>query len=347
MPTLDAETERAILSAYDKLGSLRQAATATGRNFRTVQRVVRDRQAATEAPESNPGLTDIEKLIDTRVAAMFAALGPINEGPPAPQPQSPARPEGPRLLVSPTIHARTGWLSDIHCPYHDPVALDAAFQLFEEWRIDLLVLGGDQLDCYGISRYGKAPSKLRDTLQKEIDAFRPIRDRIVKLGCRVVYLEGNHDYRVKSLVADNPALDDLQALEWHKLADLPESWEILPNQSRFRMGNLDFIHGDLRGRGVGSKHIASGMLAKLKRSTLFGHYHRAQFHPEPDGDGIIRAGFSTGHMCNTSKAADYCPINDWTQGFATIDTDPATGLFEVRQHLVHSGKFRHAGKTYG
>lgn len=338
--TLSAERMAAILDSYAEKGSYRATAKETGHTYRAVRRVVESAGGGADQ------LLDIRELINARVAAALAALGPVDEGPPAPQPM-PARLDGPRLLVSPTIHARTGWLSDVHCPYHDPVALGAAFELFEEWRIDLLILGGDQLDCYGISRYGKAPSKLRDTLQKEIDAFRPIRDRIVKLGCQVKYLEGNHDHRVKSLVADNPALDDLQSLEWHKLADLPESWEILPNQSRFRMGNLDFIHGDLRGRGVGSKHIASGMLAKLKRSTLFGHYHRAQFHPEPDGDGVIRAGFSTGHMCDPAQAADYCPINDWTQGFATIDTDPTTGLFEVRQHLIHAGKFRHDGKTYG
>jgi predicted phosphodiesterase len=256
-------------------------------------------------------------------------------------------PSRPGLVVRPSIPGRIAWLSDQHYPYQDQPAIDAALDFLETWRPDLLILGGDLFDCYSISRYEKDPRRLHETLQREFDAAQGFARAVGRLGCEVVYLLGNHECRLDAIVAAHPGLGGLLSLGWPQIASLPDSWTVCPNQSRYRIGGLDFLHGDLKGRGSGGRHVASKILGILKRSCVFGHYHRPQVFPEPDGDGVLRAGFSTGHLCDPVRAADYCPVNDWWTGFLTVDMDPATGLSDVRSHWVHDGKFRFQGVTYG
>jgi hypothetical protein len=130
------------------------------------------------------------------------------------------------------------------------------------------------------------------------------------------------------------------------MAELPKRWQILPQYSRYRLGPLDIHHGDAK-KGAGGRHVACRMLEDLKRSSLFGHFHREQMYPEPDGDGVVRAGYASGHLCDEHEAGKYCPINRWTKGYRTVDMDPTLGLFEVRGHSIHSGRVRADGITYG
>lgn len=240
---------------------------------------------------------------------------------------------------------RIVWLSDLHVPYHDARAVNAALDMARDWRPSLLILGGDLYDSYLISAFEKEPERLNATLQNEFDAAQPIISAIDGLACDVVFILGNHEARIDALIAKNPGLSKLRALQWHTMAEIPKRWTILPQYTRLRIGGLDFHHGDIK-QGPGGRYVAARMLEDLKRSSVFGHFHRDQFYPEPDGDGVVRGGFSTGHLCNVAEAGKYCRINRWTTGFRSVDMDVVGGAFEVRSHLIHDGRFRFQGKTY-
>ena len=164
---------------------------------------------------------------------------------------------------------------------------------------------------------------------------------------RSVFHIGNHDWRLIGLTQDLPGLHGLKALDLKNAAELPARWDVIPSQGRLRIGSLDFLHGDLKGRGGGAKHVASWMFAKLKRSCIFGHFHRFNTFLDPDGDGVVRGAFAVGHMANVSTLADYCPVNDWVQGFCSVDFDHKRNLFSVSNHIIVNGRFRFGGKTYG
>jgi hypothetical protein len=184
------------------------------------------------------------------------------------------------------------------------------------------------------------------TLQDEFDAAKPITARISRMPGKKVFILGNHCARINALVAKNPGLAKLRALQWHAMAEIPSDWEILPQFSRYRIHGLDIHHGDLK-QGPGGRYVAARILEDLKRSSLFGHFHRDQFYPEPDGDGVVRGSFASGHLCNEEEAGKYCRVNRWIKGFRSVDMDPDVGLFECRSHLIHKGKFRWNGVTYG
>lgn len=287
-----------------------------------------------------------------KLASVFEILErPTNEGPPAAQDKATAPAAQPSKTPPGLIYhdslrpSRIAWLSDLHVPYHDAAAASVALSALEDWRPDLVIVGGDFFDSYLISRHEKEPARLRDTLQGEFDAGQPIAQRIDRIGAPVVYIRGNHEARIDALVGANPGLAELRSLDLKKMAELPSGWSILPQFARYRVRGVDFHHGDLM-QGIGGRHVGCNMLMKLKRSNVFGHFHRSQVYGEPDGDGTLRAGFSSGHLCDEAEAGKYCRLNNWAKGFITVDMDNDSGLFEVRSHLVHGGKLRFGGKTY-
>jgi predicted phosphodiesterase len=240
-------------------------------------------------------------------------------------------------------YKRIAFLSDFHVPYHDVYAVEAAIRYLKDWQPDLVIVGGDLLDCYSISRFPLDPGR-KEKLQDEIDQAQDVVERVDKLGCDVHYLLGNHEDRLTRLITDNPGLHGMRALNWKTLAGLPARWNVHNSQTHLRIGSVCFLHGDLRGGG-GGQHVAAGLLRKLKTSCVFGHYHRTQRTLEPSYDGTVRGGFAVGHLCDVRKA-DYLTCPDWTPGFATVDYDHKTGLFDVRQHLIAGGLLRIDGKTY-
>lgn len=346
MSKLTPLQEEVIRETYKATGSKRATCRETGHDFRAVARVLAQ---APQGLEIEAGGRDAIDIDYDRLATMVAAKlgisqsGPVNEGPPAPQEWR--QPRQPGIIDAPRLYERIVWMSDLHYPYQDQGAIDAAMAFCRDWRPTLILIGGDLYDSYLISAYEKSPEQLNHHLQREFDLARPFVKEVDSLACDVVYILGNHEARIDALIAKNPGLAKLRALEWHRMAELPERWTILPQFSRYRVGSLDFHHGDLK-QGPGGRYVAARMLEDLKRSSVHGHFHRSQVYIEPDGDGVLRAGFSSGHLCDTAEAAKYMRLNRWATGFISVDMDSREGIFEVRSHLIHGGKCRINGRTY-
>jgi predicted phosphodiesterase len=366
MPALTDTQRTKIKEVFIRVGNIQGVARELGHDRETVRRTIQDliTGAAGDAlalggsgsDEGEPQKATTHGWFREAMAATMREFGlelatPREEAPaPAPSPDNlkPTPPGTPAGLVyaAPPGLGRIVVLSDLHVPYHDVAAVDAALSLCEDWRPDLVIVNGDLYDSYLISSYEKEPGRLGDTLQGEFDAAAPITKRIDNLGCKVVMILGNHEARINALIAKNPGLAKLRALAWHAMAELPARWEILPQFSRYRLEHLDVHHGDLK-QGPGGRYVAARMLEDLKRSSLHGHFHRRQFYAEPDGDGVVRGTFSQGHLCDEAEAGKYCRLNRWTKDFSTIDLDADTGLYEVRAHMIHKGRFQFQGKRYG
>ena len=88
---------------------------------------------------------------------------------------------------------RTLILSDLHIPFHDTKAIQAAVEVGIKDEVDCITLNGDVCDFFSISRFDKNPTK--SSLKKEIDLTRQflgwLRDKFKK--ARIIYKFGNHD----------------------------------------------------------------------------------------------------------------------------------------------------------
>ena len=87
-------------------------------------------------------------------------------------------------------------LTDMHIPFHDRRSLEAVFKFMEDFKPHQIVLTGDILDFYKLSRFDKDPARLT-TIQDEIDMAYPI---LKKLKDKAKYKALRKYYNTEALV---------------------------------------------------------------------------------------------------------------------------------------------------
>jgi len=207
----------------------------------------------------------------------------------------------------------------------------------------VILLGGDIYDFLEISDYDKSPSRIT-TLQDEFDEGRYLIKAIDDLAPEVHFLIGNHEDRLFRLISRNPGLFKLRSLDIAKAAELPEHWRVHPSQTHFKLGKLTALHGDIKGI-KSAVHPARTLFQKLKRSCIFGHFHRFGNHLDTNYDGEVRGGFANGHLSDVSRVTSWVTCPDWQEGFSTISLCEDGG-FAVQQRLVMHGRLIAEGKEY-
>jgi predicted phosphodiesterase len=309
---------------------------------------------AEEPPITQAGVLFSSVLARPDLAAIVAAVLKQLEGNPSGKPEVveqapipfPVHPQTRCVDLAGKKYERTAFISDLHCPFQDKTAVSVVCKAVRDYKPNLLVLGGDGLDFYSISDHDKEPGRC-DFLQDEFDSAAPTWQEIDEAagGADVLWVDGNHEYRMTRALHRNPGLFKLRSLELPIAAALPKRWQYFANQTMFNIGPLSMLHGDVRGRGNSVKHAGFGMLSKLRRACLFGHLHRFQTYYETGSDGTVRAGFANGHLCDVTQAR-YITFPDWQSGFSTIDYDWSVGVFSVTPHLIVRNNLRWGGVTY-
>src|SRR3990167_9908393 len=98
---------------------------------------------------------------------------------------------------------------DMHIPHHDDLAIQLLEKFLKDYQPDTLIINGDFLDCPQISKYARVPGG--STIFQDINlAHSYLSDfRRILPKARIVYIVGNHDFRVRShLIARNPEMYD-------------------------------------------------------------------------------------------------------------------------------------------
>lgn len=244
-------------------------------------------------------------------------------------------------------------LSDIHVPYHDEAALRLAIKTGKDRKADCVLINGDLVDFYQISRFVKDPTR-RDAVAEVRDAAEfllYLRQEFPR--ARLVFKTGNHDERWDHWLWDAaPVLWKLEHVrlpsimgnvmrslcdgETAELADY--GWEFISDQRPIMAGKLPILHGHELPKGMSSPvNPARGAYMRTAHTILIGHGHRSSHHVEPDMFGREVACWSQGCLCGMRPA--YAKINKWNQGFAMVDVG-AAGEFELTNFRIADGKVR-------
>lgn len=280
-------------------------------------------------------------------------------------------PEGDKNDFSPFLITgkRIGILSDIHIPYHDLKALGLAIRKLKEYKIDTLILDGDIIDCYHLSKFIKDPNKRKHF--EEVQMLLIFLDDLIEIfpGVEIIYKTGNHEQRYENFIYQkSPEFLGMHVLSWkhllnirldkcdtckgtaiHKGVECPncEKGIIANNIKRgihlvkdkriIKIGKLSVGHGDEFGKGVFSPvNPARGFYLKAKANVLCGDRHQVSAHTAKDINGKITAAWSIGCLCDMNPL--YLPINEWQHGFAFVERDGEE--FEVHNHTIINGKVR-------
>jgi predicted phosphodiesterase len=234
--------------------------------------------------------------------------------------------ESKRLLV----------LSDIHIPYHSIDALSCTFDYAKKEKPDAILLNGDTLDFFGLSRFAKDP-KAR-SFAHELKTFKEFMDVLKKtFNAKIYFKIGNHEERYFHFLWMKA--HEIVGVEEFELENIiksrAEGIEIIKDKRIMKAGDLNIIHGHEFGGSVFSPvNIARGLFLKGKVSAMQGHNHSTSEHTESNMNGEITTTWSLGCLSELHPA--YLPINKWNWGFAIIDIDGQD--FEVRNKRIYKGK---------
>lgn len=226
-------------------------------------------------------------------------------------------------------------LSDVHIPYHSIDALTAAFSFAKKEKPDAILLNGDVLDFFTLSRFAKDPKGR--SFAHELEAFRRFFEVVMEtFGAKVYFKIGNHEERYQHFLWMKAGeLDGVQEFDLSNIIKArAEGVEVIKDKRIVKLGGLNVLHGHEFGGSIFSPvNIARGLFLRGKVSAMQGHNHQTSEHTESNMNGEITTTFSLGCLCELNPA--YLPINKWNHGFAMVDVDGQD--FHVRNYRIHKG----------
>ena len=227
-------------------------------------------------------------------------------------------------------------LSDVHFPYHDEEALGSAIQYGIQEQVNTILLNGDILDFYQLSRFDKDPSKpkMKTELEQGRWFMKALRTAFPK--ARIYYKIGNHEDRLeKWLRLKAPEWLGMEEFELKMLLRFGENQiQLIDSDATIKVGNLNIIHGH-EYMGGGTVNPARNLYLKAKASTICGHFHRKSEFTTRDINNSIQGAWTTGCLCELYP--EYMKGHtDWVHGFAVVKVNK-DGTFSVDNKMIIDG----------
>lgn len=202
--------------------------------------------------------------------------------------------------------------SDLHFPYQDNKAIECFLKEVENKKPDIIVLNGDLLDFYRLSRFTKDPSG-KDPAE-EIEMCREFLHRLRNITqAPVYYTIGNHETRLEKYILDQAPM--IACLMDNVFQVIKTDDINIVGCSRLTINdNFVFEHGTRLGSKTGLSAIKELEAHYLSGAT--GHTHRlARYSTRKSGKRFTW--LETGCLCDLSP--EYMVDPDWEQGFGIVE----------------------------
>ena len=202
--------------------------------------------------------------------------------------------------------------SDIHIPFQDDAAVRSFVKYCKEKQPEVVVLNGDVLDMFMLSRFtkgeGRNPLEEMMMCQGFLDSLRK-----AVPNADIYYVIGNHENRLEKYVLNKAP----------ELASLIEDVFTIIKTSDYKVRgcasvtfNDNFVckHGTYIGNKSGLSAIKEMENSYMSGAT--GHVHRGiVYRARKAGRKFIW--IETGCLCSLNP--EYCVLPNWCQGFATVE----------------------------
>jgi hypothetical protein len=229
-------------------------------------------------------------------------------------------------------------IADLHVPYHDQGAIELAIEHGIRDKINLLLINGDMMDHYAISRWQTDPRERdfpREVLRGK-QMLKTFRHAFPK--ARIIYKHGNHEERyLNYLRLKAPELLGLPNFEWAEVFGLNEfKIELVDRKRPVRLGHLNVLHGHEYVFAISNPvNPARGLYLRAKAHALCAHFHQTSQHSEKNLEQNVISCWSQGCLCLIHP--EYRPLNPWNLGYARIDIDKKNA-FHVENLRIIDGK---------
>jgi predicted phosphodiesterase len=241
---------------------------------------------------------------------------------------------------------KVGIISDAHWPFHD-LRKDSAGNFYgaywtainnlREWGVDTLVMNGDMMDVFHLSKHEKIEAK-RDW-GWELDVARSMLRHLREFfgpDVRIIYREGNHEERFAAYIARKAAelKGTIHLNEMLHLQELNIEW--YKERAKMKAGNMYIDHGhEYFGSGGGINPARSYML-KAFDNLIVGHVHKTKNEVKRRPiDGSYIQVYTTGCLCDLNP--HYASRPDWNHGYGEL-TVKDDGSFVFNNRYIMDGK---------
>lgn len=231
---------------------------------------------------------------------------------------------------------------------HNLHSIKCAIAFCRHYKPDVVILGGDQLNCGPISHWNKGKPRLSAhfRLKEEYDllikhVLLPLESMKLK---EKIWLEGNHEVWIKLFLDENPGLEGL--LEPEEYLQLKSrGWQVYSQGEHYSLGKLFFVHGDVvLGKGY-RVNPAKLLVDKYRRNIRAGHLHTwgAAIEETPIDvqdyhSGIIVPSLSMLNLSYGKNAPNNC-VNGFL--FGEVGDN---GYFNDHVMIVHRGECLYNGE---
>lgn len=232
-------------------------------------------------------------------------------------------------------------ISDIHIPYHDTPALNAALEYGYKRGADCIVINGDLLDLAPMSDHEKIPDR-RMSLSEDLEACRHFIAELVREfpAAKLIWHEGNHEFRApRYFMRHAKELYNTEMGEhgiWlPRKTMFPGLW--VRNSQTMQLGKLNIIHGNqYKGGGI---MAARTIFLRALDNVLSSDKHRTQEYIDKRIGGQIMGSWITGHL--SEERPEWLSHNRWNHGWAFVEVDAdGDGGFAVENYKWINGKVR-------
>ncbi len=209
------------------------------------------------------------------------------------------------------------FITDSHAhPDHDNSRADLLGKFLLDLRPEVVIHGGDSADMPSLCSYDKGKRVFQGrNYRKDINSHLDFQDRMwhpwkkskKKLPLRV-FLEGNHENRIKKAINISPELDGAISFSDLKLEDYYN--EVIEytgsTPSVYSCNDVNFGHyfvSGVMGRPIGGEHHGYSLITKTFGSSVCGHSHLLDYSVRTDNAGRKLMGLVGG--CFQDYEADW------------------------------------------
>lgn len=252
----------------------------------------------------------------------------------------PQETEGVEDFVIPKNLRKTLLFGDVHLPYHDYEAIATMLEYADGQGIDSIIINGDLIDFYKISRFIKDPTRhnVRYEMDMAQEFFEMLRGAFPNAS--IFYKIGNHEERYEIFLKSKAP--EIFGDEYYSLEDRLNLNEYkikyIQGKQLIKYGKLNIIHGhEFGGSFFSPVNPARGLFMRAKCNIIAGHNHQTSEHHENNLNGENMATWSIGCLCQLNPEYRPFAFTKWNLGFAMLEKD-SDGMFQVDNKRIVNNK---------
>lgn len=247
---------------------------------------------------------------------------------------------------------------DTHGIFGDDEAIACALHLSRRVKPEIVILLGDHVDFYALSRFDKDPRRLLN-LQEDLDAGHAFVKKVRRAhpNARIIYLEGNHENRLqrwlhgtapqatalKERLAKGRRGSRRQLLSLPYLLGLGELGVQYVDGGSKSLGGITFKHGNLVRSEAGATAMAE--MKKEGTSGCSGHTHRIGHASKTNRAGVF-GWWESGCLCGLTPDYMAGQVPDWQHGmtYGAFASGRSGRFYMTTAHII-AGKTMHGDKV--